>query len=200
MSATLLPSPCKRTTGRPSLPHRRPLYTLRKECDGRKTANNNHHSGFNPRTPCGVRPNMMRSNTISDQFQYTHSLRSATSGGRFPRGLGVVSIHALLAECDKTRGLSSSDGSSFNPRTPCGVRRRAKCLTESDYLVSIHALLTECDSLGMDDQIQGIGFNPRTPYGVRLVRPKRRRNRLSFQSTHSLRSATEPLSPGADQA
>ena len=43
---------------------------------------------------------MMRSNTISDQFQYTHSLRSATSGGRFPRGLGVVSIHALLTECD----------------------------------------------------------------------------------------------------
>lgn len=102
MSATLLPSPCKRTTGRPSLPHRRPLHTLRKECDGRKTANNNHRSGFNPRTPygvrlqaamcdvlrlpfqstrtpCGVRPSWSSSRLSATPFQSTHSLRSATA-------------------------------------------------------------------------------------------------------------------------
>lgn len=79
MSATLLPSPCKRTTGRPSLPHRRPLHTLSKECDGRKTANNNHRSGFNPRTPCGVRRSRPRAISRASMFQSTHSLRSATA-------------------------------------------------------------------------------------------------------------------------
>lgn len=92
MSATLLPSPCKRTTGRPSLPHRRPLHTLRKECDGRKTANNNHHSGFNPRTPCGVRRCSCSGLFLNRLFQSTQAI--LISGRR------LVSIHALLTECD----------------------------------------------------------------------------------------------------
>lgn len=102
MSATLLPSPCKRTTGRPSPPPRRPLHALCKECDGRKPANNNHHSGFNPRTPCrvrlqaamcdvlrlpfqstrtpcGVRRRIAHGRLSYAGFQSTHSLRSATA-------------------------------------------------------------------------------------------------------------------------
>ena len=128
MSATLLPSPCKRTTGRPSPPPRRPLHALCKECDGRKPANNNHHSGFNPRTPCRVRLQAAMCDVLrlpfqstrtpcgvrrigaddvmlSSSFQSTHSLRSATGRvGRTGRDL-LVSIHALLAECD-LRGIS----------------------------------------------------------------------------------------------
>lgn len=102
MSATLLPSPCKRTTGRPSLPHRRPLYTLRKECDGRKTANNNHHSGFNPRTPYGVRQAVCKGRHVMTQFQSTHSLRSATPCGVRPvlhvvHEIGDLSLRSATA-------------------------------------------------------------------------------------------------------
>ena len=190
MSATLLPSPCKRTTGRPSPPPRRPLHALCKECDGRKPANNNHHSGFNPRTPCrvrlqaamcdvlrlpfqstrtpcGVRPKSARAGRTSWGFQSTHSLRSATKGGFNVPWEHVVSIHALLAECDHAKRFLASCGISFNPRTPCGVRQvcegrfkvpgefqsthslrsatRIRSQQRGQGTVSIHALLAECD-------------------------------------------------------
>ena len=101
------------------------------------------------------------------RFQSTHSLRSATYYEGAKRFAYVVSIHALLAECDIQRGLNSSGGRSFNPRTPCGVRhplnlntyrnsgfqsthslRSATATPEMRTLklkVSIHALLAECD-------------------------------------------------------
>ena len=80
-----------------------------------------------------------------------------------------VSIHALLAECDKF----------------C-------CCKTPGLTVSIHALLAECDIAVVKNVFQRHGFNPRTPCGVRLstgrgISPGRR-----FQSTHSLRSATRP--------
>ena len=57
-------------------------------------------AGFNPRTPCGVR---------------------LISAGNDETPL-MVSIHALLAECDQLRREIPHDRRSFNPRTPCGVR------------------------------------------------------------------------------
>ncbi len=124
-------------------------------------------------------------------FQSTHSLRSAT---RFFDEQSAV-------------------GWRFNPRTPCGVRhfpvilipqlarfqsthslrsatnRQLACLLPTG--VSIHALLAECD-LGMTRRRATMTcFNPRTPCGVRLVRRAIRSHKSRFQSTHSLRSATE---------
>ena len=58
---------------------------------------------FNPRTPCGVR-------------QASHSQL-------FP--LPIVSIHALLAECDLTPAQCETYEAGFNPRTPCGVRLKS---------------------------------------------------------------------------
>ena len=82
--------------------------------------------GFNPRTPCGVRPSWSARSIACARFQSTHSLRSATGfrGGKRShcrqfqsthslrsatyyeeagRYAYVVSIHALLAECDPTK-------------------------------------------------------------------------------------------------
>ena len=55
---------------------------------------------FNPRTPCGVRPEEPRSMADMLTFQSTHPLRGATA-----RYLVSFSIRR-----------------NFNPRTPCGVR------------------------------------------------------------------------------
>ena len=57
-------------------------------------------TGFNPRTPCGVRRQGHDAPGLIKRFQSTHSLRSATEA--MPsRPINVtVSIHALLAECD----------------------------------------------------------------------------------------------------
>ena len=78
-----------------------------------------------------------------------------------------VSIHALLAECDVLHPPLLSDARSFNPRTPCGVRRQPP-----------------------DNKETIESFNPRTPCGVRLFETPLRLSIAGFQSTHSLRSAT----------
>ena len=124
---------------------------------------------FNPRTPCGVRRAHELYAYVRDQFQSTHSLRSATAGRvRLPRPESV-SIHALLAECDP---LVQEQG-FVSP-------------------VSIHALLAECDGTSVDREFIVTGFNPRTPCGVRRSLRTMTTIPRKFQSTHSLRSATAP--------
>ena len=57
--------------------------------------------------------------------------------------------------------------------------------------VSIHALLAECDLFCGQSCAVSDGFNPRTPCGVRQG-IKTMSNQINlFQSTHSLRSATD---------
>ena len=140
MSATLLPSPCKRTTGRPSPPPRRPLHALCKECDGRKPANNNHHSGFNPRTPCRVRLQAAMCDVLRLPFQSTRTPCGVRlKDNESPAWAFYVSIHALLAECDRPRKSLQVFAPGFNPRTPCGVRpgnpdtRLPDCLFQSTH-------------------------------------------------------------------
>ena len=80
-------------------------------------------------------------------------------------------------------------GRSFNPRTPCGVRRSMSNVMGTVIMfqsthslrsatptgdvplrfeaVSIHALLAECDLEGESEPCHIFGFNPRTPCGVR---------------------------------
>ena len=167
------------------------IHALLAECDGRGADEGGRPCGFNPRTPCGVRRYPGGVQELLERFQSTHSLRSATYYDGAADATSMVSIHALLAECDPAGSLSEPGLPGFNPRTPCGVRPLART---SPYHPS--------------------GFNPRTPCGVRLVfwrisfsmlflvsihallaecdflffRPSSQSNR--FQSTHSLRSAT----------
>ena len=192
-------------------------------------------SGFNPRTPCGVRRGQLqqpfqhpefqsthslrsatrcRKTFISGTgFQSTHSLRSATIGNRPARFALKVSIHALLAECDIQNKKLVDNLASFNPRTPCGVRpasvsrnvlisafqsthslrsatRIIALLSLSFNGVSIHALLAECDGQPRNNKPNNDSFNPRTPCGVRRRLPIPPLTPPEFQSTHSLRSAT----------
>ena len=149
-------------------------------------------TGFNPRTPCGVRPGLDKASVRDLLFQSTHSLRSATAVfDNLMAGMDV-SIHALLAECDLPGLASIPDQSGFNPRTPCGVRQLVVVLTCHPSVVSIHALLAECDC-PVFGTVYGIcGFNPRTPCGVRLKFSILHYVYYAFQSTHSLRSATQP--------
>ena len=101
---------------------------------------------FNPRTPCGVRPEeaeklnlptwisihaplagcdtaRKRSHSTPSAFQSTHPLRGATSTFRACRTSPSISIHAPLAGCDLPPKAGIPCPANFNPRTPCGVRR-----------------------------------------------------------------------------
>ena len=145
---------------------------------------------FNPRTPCGVRLGNSFRKQHKGKFQSTHSLRSATI---FPWAVAPaleVSIHALLAECDSIGLCPYPLHSSFNPRTPCGVRLCHTTPVSIAPPVSIHALLAECDHSYQERILFSRCFNPRTPCGVRLPRIPKHQILTWFQSTHSLRSAT----------
>ena len=149
----------------------------------------------------------------TEQFQSTHSLRSATAFHSVFCSIFNVSIHALLAECDGPPCRFSVCRRSFNPRTPCGVRPCSGAAFRRRYSVSIHALLAECDGglLAQQTRIDRFqsthslrsattqaaslarspkSFNPRTPCGVRQINAYGHKSILRFQSTHSLRSAT----------
>ena len=101
----------------------------------------------------------------------------------------MVSIHALLAECDTMNTqINLKDGVSIHALlAECDINRASStiCLP-----VSIHALLAECDEKRTKTNEKDYCFNPRTPCGVRLSRAFLAFPYSMFQSTHSLRSAT----------
>ena len=145
---------------------------------------------FNPRTPCGVRPDR----SYRSFYLYT------------------ISIHAPLAGCDNNITSRNRKQKNFNPRTPCGVRPKcwSACVpsnifqsthplrgaTErfaSTFLsenISIHAPLAGCDRDTLSFPTILSYFNPRTPCGVRPVKGIGGRTGAAFQSTHPLRGAT----------
>ena len=82
------------------------IHALLAECDGIQARPLIIVRSFNPRTPCGVRLGNGLREKHERQFQSTHSLRSATRGDVACRSRRSVSIHALLAECDKIKGHS----------------------------------------------------------------------------------------------
>ena len=147
------------------------IHALLAECDNTLPDGPLLPPSFNPRTPCGVRPEYSRVPSPVPRFQSTHSLRSATVTAAGETETIMVSIHALLAECDGLRENDEGQDAGFNPRTPCGVRppgQRKETLTKS--------------------------FNPRTPCGVRPHDARPNAGNWKFQSTHSLRSATHGYS------
>ena len=146
------------------------IHALLVECDRGRQSALFRVCGFNPRTPCGVRLIFQYGYKFSEWFQSTHSLWSATGHGlQWPEAV-LVSIHALLVECDVIVPSFPEGRCSFNPRTPCGVRRSFSGL--------------KCAGIS--------GFNPRTPCGVRRLVAAYLAGDKGFQSTHSLWSATAP--------
>ena len=198
------------------------IHALLAECDRGSCSRGMNFCGFNPRTPCGVRPRKPTVLKTFFRFQSTHSLRSATPfdecnlsfffsfNPRTPCGVRPwcwvvfkkseqVSIHALLAECDGRFSVRLAVKIQFQSthslRSATVVGRNA----DARQVVSIHALLAECDAEPSCESYVIIGFNPRTPCGVRPWKQWNRNPGNRFQSTHSLRSATDPHHPSASQ-
>ena len=99
---------------------------------------------FNPRAPCGARPTGCPCLSVMARFQSTRPMRGATKISQCASPPLRVSIHAPHAGRDR-RGASRSSGrKGFNPRAPCGARRRR-----------LTCIRSTC------------GFNPRAPCGAR---------------------------------
>ena len=101
---------------------------------------------FNPRTPCGVRRVTFQHTAETRPFQSTHSLRSATSIRSRLLSLCVVSIHALLAECDQIRVQDIPGIRPFQSTHSLRSATEHVSIQNAVSIVSIHALLAECDA------------------------------------------------------
>ena len=143
------------------------IHALLAECDARKCINANVPHGFNPRTPCGVRPLKLSLAASLVQFQSTHSLRSATGAVDVHSPDYYVSIHALLAECDKGIKTMSNQINLFQSTHSLRSATFLPAFGKTDIEVSIHALLAECDMISPVLVFSRTSFNPRTPCGVR---------------------------------
>ena len=181
-------------------------------CDSKRFNSSSVHLYFNPRTPCGVRPVNFPSLKFSFRFQSTHPLRGATLVLYLTYYVVVISIHAPLAGCDTLSVYLAIRSYNFNPRTPCGVRRKVQSnirgrrqfqsthplrgATSGNVIdltfvsISIHAPLAGCDQIQAHGRRYGRNFNPRTPCGVRPSISSGSTGIPSFQSTHPLRGAT----------
>ena len=103
----------------------------------------------------------------------------------------VISIHALLAESDRSNGGTHYSNVHFYPRSPCGERLNIRQIQKIENGISIHALLAESDRregprcqglseflstlslrratlLQRSESAQGHNFYPRSPCGERL--------------------------------
>ena len=123
---------------------------------------------FYPRSPCGERRGCTTTARIIPSFLSTLSLRRATGQicrstskqSRFLSTLSLrrattrhdaqgrtwrISIHALLAESDRSTLKLALRSSYFYPRSPCGERLKVAAKVDNPMPISIHALLAESD-------------------------------------------------------
>ena len=122
---------------------------------------------FNPRTPCGVRPECA---LIENLY------------------LGI-SIHAPLAGCDYTSPLACRSHPHFNPRTPCGVRPAdVTARDEQIAFQSTHPLRGATWRLRTWQRLQK--FQSTHPLRGATSAAAASPLRARFQSTHPLRGAT----------
>ena len=95
---------------------------------------------FNPRTPCGVRPESEYRCQSSSPFQSTHPLRGATNIYKTNYNFSAISIHAPLAGCD----LKAEKA-------------------DAELAISIHAPLAGCDSAINDAMVKVEEFQSTHP-------------------------------------
>ena len=146
---------------------------------------------FNPRSPCGER-RVCRSLTAKRfTFQSTLPVRGATCDIQYLKLTAFISIHAPRAGSDLYCIYFSGYQPHFNPRSPCGERRRLSLLCNSRskfqstlpvrgatfavhcffYIgaISIHAPRAGSDDLRKTSIVCLVNFNPRSPCGERRL-------------------------------
>ena len=155
------------------------IHAPRAGCDAYGGVQQTPPCNFNPRTPCGVRLALPRTQYCRPQFQSTHPVRGATTTRGFRRAVArFQSTHPVRGATLKitrahrpqrfqsthpVRGATivrrpgNTTRKNFNPRTPCGVRRPS---AKRKWL--------------------RLYFNPRTPCGVRHGRSHRYPSRCNF--------------------
>ena len=123
---------------------------------------------FNPRTPCGVRPDTDGFDDVDTLFQSTHPMRGATCCQAYYDDSGKISIHAPHAGCDVNNVQHTNRFGKFQSTHP--MRGATLMPHDSAFMmtISIHAPHAGCD------------------FPIHLLMMMI----LIFQSTHPMRGAT----------
>ena len=114
------------TDGRGDIRLVQPRFNPRSPCGERPCSGawSSRERGFNPRSPCGERQDMAGCGVVAGEV----STHAPLAGSDRPDAQRVrherVSTHAPLAGSDSAATLSGTRTSCFNPRSPCGERRR----------------------------------------------------------------------------
>ena len=123
---------------------------------------------FNPRAPCGARLSTPPIPHRSYQFQPTRPLRGATCLMLFP-----CKIELVFQPTRPLRGATAVNRcrrrayQNFNPRAPCGARRRWKDRKLRRADISTHAPLAGRDCGGHRQKHDGAGISTHAPLAGR---------------------------------
>ena len=174
---------------------------------------------FNPRPPCGGRPEGASTKTQTfGEFQSTSPVRGTTPCSRPCRRWPQISIHVPRAGDDVTREKTTklqlisihvpragddfqptflrSPGCNFNPRPPCGGRPRCgeSPQTSCNFNPRPPCGGRQASSVG---EVRVRNFNPRPPCGGRRDLTKIGEAMTGFQSTSPVRGTTRTCRPAA---
>ena len=93
-------------------------------CDDVRPVEVPKYKNFNPRTPCGVRHLRKQLGSLPGDISI-HAPHAGCDADVNQRSRSrEISIHAPHAGCDSISRALLFGAIHFNPRTPCGVRRR----------------------------------------------------------------------------
>ena len=144
------------------------IHAPRVGCDPEPDQADSQRDDFNPRTPCGVRQDLLIDRCAGHQISI-HAPRVGCDdlsvppepepmdfNPRTPCGVRLVDLRHGITEGDFNPRTpcgvrlrepgNSGDHGHFNPRTPCGVRRRAPHVPPKENRISIHAPRVGCDA------------------------------------------------------
>ena len=125
---------------------------------------------FYPRSPCGERRTTSR---ITKQHFYFYPRSPCGERRRvdfFFLCCIIISIHALLAESDKTVSAEVGGSNHFYPRSPCGERLKKPCIIWSLALFLSTLSLRRATHGGVNLLTWQAYFYPRSPCGERRTR------------------------------
>ena len=149
---------------------------------------------FNPRSPCGERPDIMVSSWLIPGISI-HAPRVGSDAVRENARLSLpgISIHAPRVGSDKIWLFKLLVTANFNPRSPCGERLQNPGVQATNLPISIHAPRVGSDTKHATTMLAYFNFNPRSPCGERRQKRRQRKNRhFQFQSTLPVWGATSP--------
>ena len=164
-------APCGARRCAPSAILRRARVSIHAPRVGRDMSNSVRSlraTSFNPRAPCGARPVPCCFTSCFSGFQSTRPVWGATMLWLGIPFSSVVSIHAPRVGRDLNCSFDTFTRISFNPRAPCGARRRRRSRKSR----------------------KNQSFNPRAPCGARPVNGCGLSDKSLFQSTRPVWGAT----------